>query len=649
MFLKIRKAFLFLLITFITFSFSNVFAASSDINNATVINPNSVTDGTFNERSSQFYMFELNSQANVSIEFSHSYIDYNYSIGRVYFYNSNNSIIYDMGFVGNNTGNYVMSPVGLPAGTYYIKIDSSTKESYSYSLKVNTNYSSNWEKEFNETPLEANSISVNTNYYGSCVTSSDRDNFEFTLNNPGYISFDFQHSYVDYSYSIVSVSLYNSDNSELCSYRIDGNNTGTLESTPIGVPAGTYYFKVNSSTSYQFTYEFKVNYTSTNNWEKEFNDLPQTSNIISLENVIYGSYISPSQKDYFSFSLNNTSDLTLSISHSYVDYSYTILSVSILDSSNQSVISKNLVGNNIGTEVFEITDLPSGDYYVLINSYSSTPYTYGFRLSTTGNDNVIPSYKDNIELDKPQTPSDPVKPDNTVNVTGIKLNKNSLNLTVGNSLTLTYTITPTNASNKDVIWTTSNYNIVSVSATGSIKALEPGEATITVTTEDGYYSDSCLVKVTQKVEDSKEEDKTPTQTTISVYRMYNKVSGEHLYTTDSNEVNVLSRTADWNSEGIAWKAATSGTGVYRLYSPITGNHLYTLDTNEIKVLSTQAGWSIDNNNRSLFNSSGNVPIYRLYNETIKQHLLTTDYNEYTVLVNHGWKQEGVALYALSLR
>lgn len=136
---------------------------------------------------------------------------------------------------------------------------------------------------------------------------------------------------------------------------------------------------------------------------------------------------------------------------------------------------------------------------------------------------------------------------------------------------------------------------------------------------------------------------------MKVYRLYNKVSGEHLYTTDTNEVNVLNNMPDWKAEGVAWSSPTTGGDVFRLYSPVTGNHLYTGDSNEINVLSTQRGWSIDNNNKPMFYSGGNTPIYRLYNESLKQHLLTTDYNEYSVLVDLGWRQEGIALYALKIR
>ena len=84
--------------------------------------------------------------------------------------------------------------------------------------------------------------------------------------------------------------------------------------------------------------------------------------------------------------------------------------------------------------------------------------------------------------------------DSTVHVTGVSLNKNSTSLTVGDSETLTATVSPNNATNKNVTWTSSNTSVVSVS-NGTISAVATGSATITVTTTDGSYTATCTVTV----------------------------------------------------------------------------------------------------------------------------------------------------------
>ncbi len=82
----------------------------------------------------------------------------------------------------------------------------------------------------------------------------------------------------------------------------------------------------------------------------------------------------------------------------------------------------------------------------------------------------------------------------TVSVTGVTLDKTSANLTVGETLTLTATVTPTNATNKNVTWTSSNTSVATVS-NGVVTAKAAGTATITVTTADGGKTTTCTVTV----------------------------------------------------------------------------------------------------------------------------------------------------------
>lgn len=133
--------------------------------------------------------------------------------------------------------------------------------------------------------------------------------------------------------------------------------------------------------------------------------------------------------------------------------------------------------------------------------------------------------------------------------------------------------------------------------------------------------------------------------TMDVYRLYNGTNGEHLYTTDAHEVNVLVKTYGWQYEGIGWTSPEQGDPVYRLYNPSLRNHLYTTDTNEVRVLTSAHGWQKDNNGNPLFYSGSSIQIYRVYNRELSgMHHLTTDSNEYKTLPRYGWQQEGVKLY-----
>ncbi|MBQ6497880.1 MAG: Ig-like domain-containing protein [Bacilli bacterium] len=79
-------------------------------------------------------------------------------------------------------------------------------------------------------------------------------------------------------------------------------------------------------------------------------------------------------------------------------------------------------------------------------------------------------------------------------VESITLNKATLDLLEGESDTLTVTITPSNATNKNVTWSSSDSTIASVDSEGKVTASEIGNATITVTTSNGKTA-TCQVTV----------------------------------------------------------------------------------------------------------------------------------------------------------
>ena len=85
-----------------------------------------------------------------------------------------------------------------------------------------------------------------------------------------------------------------------------------------------------------------------------------------------------------------------------------------------------------------------------------------------------------------------------VTVSGVKLNKESVTLEEGKTLQLYETVSPSDANNKQVSWTSSNPNVADVSSSGLVSALSVGEATITVTTADGGFTATCAISVVEK-------------------------------------------------------------------------------------------------------------------------------------------------------
>ena len=82
-----------------------------------------------------------------------------------------------------------------------------------------------------------------------------------------------------------------------------------------------------------------------------------------------------------------------------------------------------------------------------------------------------------------------------VSVTNVSLDNDSLNLTIDETATLTATVTPSNATQPAVIWSSSDASVASVDYTGKVTAVAAGSATITAKTYDGGYTATCTVTV----------------------------------------------------------------------------------------------------------------------------------------------------------
>ena len=101
----------------------------------------------------------------------------------------------------------------------------------------------------------------------------------------------------------------------------------------------------------------------------------------------------------------------------------------------------------------------------------------------------------------PEVKPDPdPKPDpKPVAVTGVTLNKQSVTMNLKENMVLTASVSPANAANKKVTWSTSDSGKVSVDQNGKITAKKAGTAYITATTADGGKKAVCKVAVKKPV------------------------------------------------------------------------------------------------------------------------------------------------------
>ena len=144
-----------------------------------------------------------------------------------------------------------------------------------------------------------------------------------------------------------------------------------------------------------------------------------------------------------------------------------------------------------------------------------------------------------------------------VAVSGITLNNSTLSLTTGQNFTLQAMLSPSNATNKEVTWESSDAGVAAVSKDGVVTAKKAGKATIVAKAADesGKYA-SCVVTVT-------EEKKEVTGVTLNKSSLNLGVGGSE----------VLSATvlpADATNKQVTWLSSTPSVATVSQSGVVTG-------------------------------------------------------------------------------
>lgn len=152
--------------------------------------------------------------------------------------------------------------------------------------------------------------------------------------------------------------------------------------------------------------------------------------------------------------------------------------------------------------------------------------------------------------------------DTTIPVSKLTLNKDKLELTEGEEETLVVSITPENATNQNVIWSSSNSDVAVVSEKGTVTAVGAGEATITVSSEeDSDKKAEAVVTVTKAV---------PTQKTFTVTFRNGSQTVGRVSVSQGAAVKAPSVTkAGHNFAG--WCRDAEGRVSYNLNTPVTAD------------------------------------------------------------------------------
>ena len=153
------------------------------------------------------------------------------------------------------------------------------------------------------------------------------------------------------------------------------------------------------------------------------------------------------------------------------------------------------------------------------------------------------------------------KPKENIEVTGISITPNTLTLKVKEEYNLNTTITPSNATNKKVTWTSSNTSVATITD-GKVVAKGKGTTTITATTQNGKKATiEVVVKENETPKPSPEQPTTVQVTNITLNKttLILNIGNTETLTTNITPSNATNKTITWKSRNT--NVATVSNGV----------------------------------------------------------------------------------------
>ncbi len=335
----------------------------------------------FSDRQDEdYYMFRMYEDGFAELKFSHPAVKDKTSVcWQVIFFSEDGTELYSVNSLftdENNTG----SAIGLKKGNYFVLVRNRVYTDITYTLSISRTSDRSYEKEKNDTMASANAISLNTTVIGSVSSQTstlDKDWFSFNIEKTGCVMIELAHKPFDDDKDGWNYELYDSKGEILFS-GISKWTDDVVSSPEIGLGGGTYYIKIDSEDLYHNDSEYylSVNFNESDDWESEYNNTFGRADMLQSSIPVYGFLAECGidyDFDYFTFTLNDTADISVIFSHEALSYSRNIFTFTLYDESQTAVADSN---GNTNIKVYadkESTEavykqLSPGKYYIKVGT-----------------------------------------------------------------------------------------------------------------------------------------------------------------------------------------------------------------------------------------------------------------------------------------
>ena len=338
-------------------------------------------DNCVSSSDDNWYQFTISGSSAVSLSFGKEYDSNTSHSWAVRLYDSSQKEMMYRRFYCGTEMMETTCKVGVPAGTYYLRVEPYIWTDVAYKFQINSTGSGAWETEFNDSVDTADSLNTGSTCYGSSRENNDEDYYKVSIAQSGYVSLSFGKEYDSNTSHSWAVRLYDSAHKEMLYRRFYCGNETTETTCKVGVPAGTYYVRVSPYIWTDVTYNLKVNYTSGSSWESEFNNTPDTADSLNTGSICYGSSMENDDEDYYKISIEQAGYVSLSFGKEYDSNTSHSWAVRLYDSTHKEMLYRRFYCGNETTETTCKIGVSAGTYYIRVSPYIWTDVTYNLTVN----------------------------------------------------------------------------------------------------------------------------------------------------------------------------------------------------------------------------------------------------------------------------